>query len=138
MSAATVTVLDASAIIAFLQGEPGSEAVGQALHSQRCLVSAANQAEVIAKALDRGAEPEAIKMILAALAYSVVDIPVGDGEQAGLMRGQTRSSGLSLGDRLCLALAQRLSARVLTADRAWLDICQTLRLDIQCIRPPAH
>jgi PIN domain nuclease of toxin-antitoxin system len=28
-------------------------------------------------------------------------------------------SGLSLGDRLCLALAQRLDADVLTADRAW-------------------
>ncbi len=138
MTAAIVTVLDASAIIAFLQGEPGSEVVGRALHSQRCVVSAANQAEVIAKSLDRGADPDAIKMILAELAYSVVDIPVGDGEQAGWIRGQTPSIGLSLGDRLCLALAQRLSARVLTADRAWLETSQTLRLEIQCIRPPAH
>ncbi len=131
-------VLDASAIIAFLQAEPGSEIVGQALHSQRCVVSAANQAEVIAKALDRGAEPEAIKTILADLAYSVVDIPVGDGEQAGWIRGQTKSIGLSLGDRLCLALAQRLKARVLTADRAWLGVSKALSLDIQCIRPPSH
>ncbi len=133
-----VTVLDASAIIAFLQGEPGSEIVGQALHSQRCVVSVANQAEVIAKALDRGAEPDAIKTILADLAYQVVDIPVGDGEQAGWMRGQTKSIGLSLGDRLCLALAQRLKARVLTADCAWLGVSKTLGLDIQCIRPPAQ
>jgi ribonuclease VapC len=133
-----VTVLDASAIIAFLQGEPGAELVGQALHSQRCVVSAANQAEVIAKALDRGAEPDVIKMILADLAYSVVDIRADDGEQAGWMRGQTRSIGLSLGDRLCLALAQRLGARVLTADRAWLETCQTLQLDIGCIRPAKH
>lgn len=133
-----VIVLDASAIIAFLQGELGSERVGQALHSQRCVVSAANQAEVIAKSLDRGAESEAIKVILADLAYQVVDITVGDGEQAGWMRGQTRSIGLSLGDRLCLALAQRLKARVLTADRAWLDTSKTLQLDIDCIRPPAH
>ncbi len=133
-----VTVLDASAIIAFLQGEPGSEIVGQALHSQSCVVSAANQADVIAKAIDRGAEPDAIKTILADLAYQVVDIPVGDGEQAGWMRGQTRSSGLSLSDRLCLALAQRLKARVLTADRAWLGVSKTLGLDVCCIRPPAH
>lgn len=138
MSAATVTVLDASAIIAFLQGEPGSEIVGRALHSQRCVVSAANQAEVIAKSLDRGADPDAIKTILADLAYSVVDIPVGDGEQAGWMRGQTKSLGLSLGDRLCLALAQRLKARVFTADRAWLGVSKTLGLDIHCIRPPSH
>ena len=133
-----VVVLDASAVIAFLQGEPGSEVVGQALHSQRCVMSVANQAEVIAKAMDRGAETEAIKTILADLAYSVVDIPVSDGEQAGWMRGVTRSIGLSLGDRLCLALAQRLKARVLTADRAWLGVSKALGLDIHCIRPPSH
>ena len=133
-----VTVLDASAIIAFLQGEPGAELVGQALHSQRCIVSAANQAEVIAKALDRDAKPEAITTILADLAYYVVDVPVADGEQAGWIRGQTKRVGLSLGDRLCLALAQRMRARVLTADRAWLEVSKTLGVDVVCIRPASH
>jgi ribonuclease VapC len=133
-----VTVLDASAIIAFLQGEPGAELVGQALHSQRCVVSAANQAEVIAKALDRDAKPEAITTILSDLAYHVVDIPVADGEQAGWIRGQTKRVGLSLGDRLCLALAQRMRARVLTADRAWLEVSKTIGVDVVCIRPASH
>jgi ribonuclease VapC len=30
-----------------------------------------------------------------------------------------RGEGLALADRLCLGLAQRLDAEVLTADRAW-------------------
>lgn len=133
-----VIVLDASAIIAFLQGEPGEETVRQALHSGHCVVSAANQAEVIAKSLDRGADPEAVKMILAELAYTVVDIKADDGAQAGWMRPQTRTIGLSLGDRLCLAVAQRLKAPVLTADRPWLSMAQPLGIDIRCVRPDNH
>jgi len=133
-----VTVLDASAIIAFLQGEPGDEVVRLALLSGHCVVSAANQAEIIAKSLDRGADPEAMKAILAELAYTVVDIKAEDGMQAGWMRGASRKIGLSLGDRLCLALAQRLKAKVLTADRPWLAMAEALEIDICCIRPDAH
>lgn len=35
------------------------------------------------------------------------------------LRPLTRSLGLSLGDRACLALAQRLSLPALTADASW-------------------
>ena len=49
-----------------------------------------------------------------------------------------RTHGLSLGDRLCLAAAQRLKAQVHTADRVWLDVADALRLDIRCIRPDAN
>lgn len=133
-----VTVLDASAVLAFLQGEPGDNIVRLALQSGRCVVSAANQAEIIAKSLDRGGDPETIKIILAELGYTVVDIQAEDGMQAGWLRSQTRQFGLSLGDRLCLVLAQRLKARVLTADRPWLTLAQILGLEIICIRPETH
>lgn len=133
-----VTVLDASAIIAFLQGEPGEDIVRHALQAGRCVVSAANQAEVIAKALDRGAHADAIKTVLADLAYAVIDLKAEDGARAGWMRDQTRAIGLSLGDRLCLSVAQRLSALVLTADRPWSSMAQPLGLDIRCIRPDSH
>jgi len=133
-----VLVLDASAILAFLQGEPGEDLVKQALQNHHCLVSAANHAEVIAKALDRGATADAIRSILSDLAYSVIDIKAEDGDRAGLMRESTRTIGLSLGDRLCLAVAQRLEAPVMTADRPWLGVAQLLSLDIRCIRPDTH
>ena len=131
-------VLDASAILAFLQGEPGDDVVRQALHDGQCLVSAANQAEVIAKALDRGASPEAIQNVLSDLAYTVIDVKAEDGVQAGWMRETTRKMGLSLGDRLCLAVAQRLKAQVLTADRPWLSVADSLGLNIRCVRPDSH
>ncbi len=129
------TVLDVSAIIAFLQGEPGNELVQKALQSKYCLVTAANQAEIIAKSLDRGVSAQSIQAILAELAYVVIDIKSEDGVLAGWMRAQTRKLGLSLGDRLCLAVAQRLRAQVLTADRAWMSMAQPLGLEIRCIGP---
>lgn len=131
-------VLDASAILAFLQGEPGQDAVADALQNARCLVTAANQAEIVAKALDRGHSMDGIQTILAELAYDVVDITAADGMLAGQLRTHTRSAGLSLGDRLCLASAIRLNAAVLTADRPWLELASALKLDIRSIRPDAH
>ena len=133
-----VTVLDASAILAFLQSEPGDEIVRQALQDDQCLVSAANHSEVIAKAIDRGADALALQVVLAELGYTIVDVKAEDGTQAGLMRNITRKIGLSLGDRLCLATAQRLQARVLTADRPWLTVAPALGIHVQCIRPESH
>jgi ribonuclease VapC len=132
------TVLDASAVIAFLQGEPGEEVVRQALLSSLCVVSAANQAEIIAKCTDRGIDPQTIQTLLTELNYTVVDVSVADGAQAGWLRAPTRAIGLSLGDRLCMALAQRQKAKLITADRPWLALAQALSLDVHCIRPDSH
>ena len=128
-------LLDASAVLAFLQGEPGGEQVQQALQDQSCVVGAANQAEVIAKSLDRGLAPEAIQAILAELAYAVIEVKAEDGAQAGYLRALTRHLGLSLVDRLCLTAAKRLNATVLTADRPWLTLRKPLGIDVVCIRP---
>ena len=81
---------------------------------------------------------ETITAILAELSYTAVDTTVADGQQAGLMRSLTRSAGLSLADRLCLALAHRLKAKVLTADRAWALVAEPLGLDVMLIRGDAH
>jgi len=131
-------VLDASAVLAFLSGEPGQDVVAEALYTGQCKVTAANQAEIIAKALDRGHTGDGIQAILADLAYEVVDITAADGVQAGCLRLHTRALGLSLGDRLCLAVAKRLGAAVLTADRPWLALAADLGLDIRSIRPGTH
>jgi ribonuclease VapC len=131
-------LLDASAVLAFLQGEPGEDVVRQALQSAHCLISAANQAEIISKALDRGGSKDTIGLMLAELNYTVIDLLAEDGAQAGWLRSSTRHLGLSLGDRLCLACAQRLKSQVLTADREWLKLATELGVDIVCIRPDAH
>ncbi|MEO5661351.1 MAG: type II toxin-antitoxin system VapC family toxin [Polaromonas sp.] len=133
-----VTRLDASATIAFLQHETGDDVVKQALQTDHCAVRAANQSEVIAKSLDRGIDPQAVKTILAELTYTVIDNTAEDGIQAGWMRSQTRTIGLTLRGRLCMATAQRRKVKILTADRPWLTVAQQMGLTIECIRPDAY
>ena len=46
----------------------------------------------------------------------------------GMLRVQTRSTGLPFGDCACLALAQRLGAEAITANRRWVDLSLDVRL----------
>ena len=110
-------VLDASAILAFLQREKGADVVEGLLPD--AAVSANNLAEVVAKLVDHGVPIDDIEQIIAAFDFSIVDVSKDDAVANGLLRAATRKAGLSLGDRSCIALAQRLALPVLTTDRAW-------------------
>lgn len=135
----TKLLLDASAILAHLHDEPGTEMVTAALASAaECRMTAANHAEVISRCLDRGVAEDTVEPMLAELGYRVIPIEAEDGALAGKLRTLTRSRGLSLGDRLCLAVARRLDCPVLTTDRPWLELAGPLALDIRCIRPETH
>ncbi|MDR1187662.1 MAG: type II toxin-antitoxin system VapC family toxin [Bifidobacteriaceae bacterium] len=110
------TVLDASAVLAYLGGETGAEAVGQAL-ADGAVCSAANWSEVAQKALASGRDWTAAGRLLASLGLKIEPVTRQDAEWAA--RRWRRGEGLSLADRLCLALAARLGAVALTADSAW-------------------
>ena len=108
-------VLDASAVLAFLQGERGAEHVASTLHQG--VIGAANWSEVAQKVIARGGDWPMTRALLASYGMRVEPVTPKDGDAAAAL--WRRGSSLSLGDRLCLALADRLDARVLTADRAW-------------------
>jgi PIN domain nuclease of toxin-antitoxin system len=111
-----VSVLDASAVLAFLQGEDGSDLVEQALiDGARC--SAANWSEVAQEVLSSGHNWELAATLLATYGLGVEPVTREDGDLAA--RLWRPGSALSLGDRLCLALGARLGRPVLTADRQW-------------------
>lgn len=120
-------VLDASALLAFIKDEPGAGQVMESL-AEEAFIGAVNLAEVVSKLVDDGwAEPG----IHAAIATSLTEVIALDEEtayEAGLLRGHTRHAGLSLGDRACLALARRLGAPVLTADRSWQQLDVGVRI----------
>lgn len=109
-------VLDASAVLAYLQGEPGSDAVESALvDGARC--GAANWSEVAQKVLAAGRDWELVRALLSSYPLTVDPVVAEDAEWAA--RRWTAGEGLSLADRLCLALAERADADVLTADTTW-------------------
>lgn len=112
----TAAVVDASALLAFVQGEDGSEAVEAALLAgARC--GAANWSEVAQKVRAAGREWDLVRALLLSYPTSIEPVVADDAEWAA--RRWRAGEGLSLADRLCLALAERVDAPVLTADRTW-------------------
>ncbi|MFC0634396.1 type II toxin-antitoxin system VapC family toxin [Brevundimonas balnearis] len=119
-------VIDASAAVAFLMNEAGGERVGPLLPSG--LMNAVNLTEVVTRLLRSGHDPIRAHY----LGCSIVDHGVDLADRAGRLWPITAALGLSLGDRACLALAQREGLPVLTADRAWAAL--SLDVDVRLIR----
>ena len=127
-------VLDASAVLALLNAEPGSELVADAL-AGGVTMSAINLAEVVAKLSEAGMGADRIREAIDLLAIHIADFDADTAYQTGLLRPRTRAAGLSLGDRACLALAQRLGVPAVTTDRAWERLA--LGVGVRIARPPA-
>jgi ribonuclease VapC len=111
-------VLDSSAILAYLQREPGFEAVSEALRSGPA-VSTVNLAEVLAKVALRVELVGQVAGRLRALGVTSFEFTDDDAHRSAALRPLTSEQGLALGDRACLALGQRLGWPVLTAERIW-------------------
>lgn len=126
-----ITVLDASALLAYLHSEPGAEAVEAVLSESA--ISTVNWAEVCQKALVRGVDIRGMADEFTALGLEIKSFTIGDAEQTARLGPLVQAGGLSLGDRACLALGLRLQAPVLTADRAWLAFATDLALSVQTI-----
>lgn len=112
-------VCDSSALLAYLRGEPGAEVVAERLESQ-AVCGAANWSEVEQQVLQARGDWSKARALLLASPVRVEPVTEADAEHAA--RGWRPGSGLSLADRLCLALGERLDAEVLTADTAWAGI----------------
>ncbi|MBM5818183.1 MAG: type II toxin-antitoxin system VapC family toxin [Cyanobacteria bacterium K_Offshore_surface_m2_239] len=121
-------VLDASALLAYLRAEPGSEAVDGVLRS--ALITSVNWAEVLQKSLSAGVEAKGLRQELQSLGLAVEPFSAGDADTAALLWPQTRNLGLSLADRACLSLALRLNLPVLTCDCLWAELNLPLRIEL--------
>ncbi|MEX0272500.1 type II toxin-antitoxin system VapC family toxin [Leptolyngbyaceae cyanobacterium UHCC 1019] len=126
MTVQATTVLDASALLAYLQGEVGADIVATAL-IQGAAISAINWAETLSKLAERGQDPDEVAEYLLnqGLLNQVLSIHPVDQTLAQViakLRLPTQSLGLSLGDRACLALALQLQLPALTSDRIWSNL----------------
>ena len=108
----SVAVLDASALLALVQDEPGADRVQDAL-ARGAAMSAVNWAETLSRLAEFGVTPESV---------------------GARLRQPTRHLKLSLGDRACLALGRTLGLPVLTTDRAWRGVGTRLKVGVAVIR----
>jgi ribonuclease VapC len=128
-----IVVLDASAVLALMDAEPGEQAVAAVLPG--ALLSSVNLAEVVSKLAERGMPPEQAHADALALGIDVVGFDEELALDAGALRPITRAAGLSLGDRCCLALARSRHAAVLTTETRWLSIADRVEVTVRNIRP---
>jgi ribonuclease VapC len=111
-----MTVFDASALLAFLQGEDGADTVDDGLTAGGAC-GAANWSEVAQKVHAAGRDWDLARALLTSYDLTIEPVVVDDAEWAA--RRWTRGEVLSLADRLCLALGHRLDVDVWTADQTW-------------------
>ena len=113
-------VADASAILAALKGEPFSNDDPRRLVGST--ISAVNVCEVLSKLHDDGLTDAQADAAISTMDLRVVPFDGPQARIAARLRSITRHAGLSLGDRACLALGDRLGYPVVTADRVWASL----------------
>lgn len=133
-------VLDASAVLALLQDEPGANEVNTAI-AAGARISIVNLAEVLTKLADRGQNPQSALTAMKVrgglgAALQVEPLTEADAVETARLSPLSRSAGLSLGDRSCLALAKRLGEPALTTEEAWLSVPHGV--EVRLIRQRGH
>lgn len=128
----SAVVLDSSAILAAILGEPGGDAVFDRIDD--AAVSAVNVAEVYTYAAINQLPIGAIDAFFADTGILIEDFTGAQAVATGSLAAITRKAGLSLGDRACLTLASVTKAEVLTADRVWAKAAKDLDLTVTLIR----
>ena len=126
------SLLDASALLALIEGEPGSDTVHGVLRDGAAM-SVVNLAEVSARLHWRGWPGDEVAETARALGIEFLPFDFETALLSGSLRPVTARLGLGLGDRACLAAAATAGLPALTADRAWLDL-EIPGVEIRCIR----
>lgn len=136
MSRGPSSVLDASALLALIRGEPGGDMVAEHLVAG-CWVSTVNWAEVLARVARTLGSVDAAEHRLwsqPSLHATLFLHPFDEtcAREAARLLPTTKALGSSLADRACLAVGRITGLPVLTCDRAWSEI--DLNVEIRLIR----
>ena len=114
-------VLDSSAVLGLIWSERGAAHVAAVVN--RSIVSVVNEAEVVsAYSFREGKRQRTLVEIVRSLPYQAVDLDRKLAQRAGALWRHFKKRGLSLGDRCCLALAERERLPVLTSDKRWTEV----------------
>ncbi|MCJ2013534.1 type II toxin-antitoxin system VapC family toxin [Methylobacterium sp. J-076] len=125
-------VLDASALLAAIFDEAGADRVAE--HLPGATLSAVNLAEVLAKLCDLGMPDGTIAAIIEGLQLTILPCDAAHARETARLRRLTRSAGLSLGDRACLATASLGGTTALSADRAWARLPAEAGVQVEWVR----
>lgn len=117
-------VLDASALLALLNNEPGAQRVKDILPES--VIGAVNMCETAGKLISAGMSLDDARTSIELINLQVVPFDTELAYKAASLAPATKKFGLSLGDRACLALGLALNQTVVTAEHLW----SKLKMDV--------
>jgi len=123
-------VLDASALLAYLQDEKGSELIDAIL--PQSVISSVNWSEVVQKSISNKVDTKGLRGELETLGLIINPFTLEQAELAAELWQTSKEYGLSLGDRACLSLGIDLNVPVYTTDKVWTLL--NLPITIRCLR----
>lgn len=129
MSVNAVNVLDASAVLASLLNEPGADKLTDEILNS-AVISTVNMAEVQTKLVQRGYNPDEAWQDALDQVSATEPFTDEQAKTAGTLIESTKSLGLSLGDRSCLALAIAMKADVYTTEKSWKNLKLGIRIHV--------
>ena len=125
-------LLDASALLAWFQGEQGSEIVQQQLAFGKTSIAAPNLTEVIGKLVSSGHAPvNEVERDLETLSLRVIPFDERLALAGAYLYARRNAYRLSLGDCACIATGEGEGLEILTAEHDWAklgDLRTTVRL----------
>ena len=132
-SVSVQAILDAAAVVAFLNREPGHEAMTDVLAAGAGICTA-NVAETIGILMRHGLSATEAIDAMEGLPVTTFHVDLDLAKRVGALEQPTRRFGLSLGDRCCLALAARERLPALTTDRVWSQAGPLIGVEVRLIR----
>lgn len=122
----TSVVLDASALLALINKEKGYEIVEKYLPDS--IMSSINLAEVATVLMRLDIPFDEVTDLLSNIMKEIIPFDERQAYIAARWYQKTKTFGLSLADRACLALAESKKLSVITADKAWANIDKSIEV----------
>jgi ribonuclease VapC len=110
-------VLDASALLALIQGEKGAEVIQPLL--KQAVMSTINIAETLTALQRVQIIPQEALGLIIAMIETIIPFDLEQAQCVAELQPRVSHKGLSLGDRACIALGIKMHLPIYTADKAW-------------------
>ena len=128
-------LLDTSALMALLLNEPGADLVSEILDGSS--IHAVNLAEIVRKLVSAGFPIDALTERLSDLNLEVIEkFSTEQAHAMGRIAVEAKRLGLSLGDCVCLTVAEWLGMVAVTTEQRWSELGRDIK--ILQIRPPVE
>ena len=113
-------ILDASALLALLQGEPGADKVQAVLH--RAIINTVNWSEVIQKLSVRDPDAADIRAEMELTGLKIMPFTIDQAEICASLWEQAQPFGLTLADGSCIATGIDRNMEIMTTDKVWQEM----------------